>query len=317
MRINIFTLLLITIGFILPGCNSSQKIAETPVKVESKKFESTNSLLWKISGNGLTKPSYVFGTIHMIPAEDYFMPEKLVDLLKNVDEVVFEIDLAEMSDMSSLFSIINKVFMNDGLTLKDLMSEEDYDLVNEHFSEMGLPMMFLNKIKPMFLQALAEGSFSGDGPEIKSYELELFELANQNDKPSGGLETMDFQISIFDSIPYQVQADMLVSSLKNSSESDDMQQLIDLYKNMEIEKMVSTFEDDEYELSKYENILLTTRNKNWIPSMADKMAGISVLYAVGAGHLGGKNGVLALLFDKGYDLTPILTLNDLKPVQKI
>lgn len=267
-----------------------------------------NSLLWKIEGNGLTKPSYIFGTIHIIPKEDYFLPKGFEQALSQSDKVVFEIDMAEMNDMSGLMTMMGSLMMNDGMSLDKLLNQEDYKTVSQYFDKMGLPMFMLNRVKPMFLSVLTEmnmdmSDFQSD--KMVSYENEIFEMAKKENKSTGGLESMEFQISLFDSIPYKDQAMMLLESIQTTGESvETFDETTDLYKDQNIQGMVNMISGDEG-IAQYEGILLTNRNKAWIPVIENIMKKESGFFAVGAGHLAGKDGVLNLLKNKGYTLTPI------------
>lgn len=264
-------------------------------------------LLWEVSGNGLEAPSYVFGTIHIIGKEDYFLPDGFESAFARSNEVVFEIDIEDMMDLSSQFAMLNKAFMNGGLTIKDLLTEAEYLELNAYFKDLGIPLFFLERLKPMFLTILT--SMDGDLEDMQStstsYEFEILAMASASNKPTGGLETIDFQIGLFDSIPYKEQAQMLMESIRTqSSGSEQFDKMIGLYKSQNIENMVHTIGEDE-SLSKYEDLLLDKRNINWIPTMADKMSSQSTFFAVGAGHLGGPNGVLNLLRKEGFTIKKV------------
>lgn len=127
--------------------DTTKQVIGTPQTPELAKSSDSNQLpnylLWKITGNGLTQPSYLFGTIHMIGAEDFFLPDGTMTAVDDADRIVFEIDMADMSDMSSLMGIMNKAYMKDDLTLEDLLSEEDFGLVEKHFEQLGIPLFFL------------------------------------------------------------------------------------------------------------------------------------------------------------------------------
>ena len=268
--------------------------------------ESSKSLLWKVTGNDLSAPSYVFGTIHMIDAEDYFLPNGTLTALEQSSLVVFEIDMNEMTDITKLMPLMQKAMMDGDVSLKDLLSDEEYALVKSHFAELGLPLFFLEKIKPMFLTVFATGDFSpGDlqSGRIKSYEMEFAELAKDGSKEIAGLETIEYQIGIFDAIPYEDQAKMLIEAIKSSdTEDSSLQELVELYKQQDVEGLYQMMKGDE-SIGEYEDILLNQRNNNWIPIMEDMMTNGATFFAVGAGHLGGPNGVLQLLRQKGYKVT--------------
>ena len=292
---------------ILSSCGSSKDATMTKAGNEYKPLE--NSLLWKIEGNGSIAPSYLYGTIHMIKADDFFLPSGTMSAIDAADQVVFEIDMNEMSDMGTMMGLMSKAFMKDGMTISDLLSAEDYKLLESKFQKLGLPMMMLERIKPAFLTVFAydidpKGMQSGS---IKSYEMEFFEMANNANKPVSGLETIEFQMSVFDSISYEDQAKMLVDALKaGDSENDDFKVMTDMYLSQNINAMVEMIDEDEVMGSEGSNdILLTGRNKNWIPVMSDLMKTKKVFFAVGAAHLAGKTGVINLLREQGYKLTPV------------
>ncbi|MEL6988948.1 MAG: TraB/GumN family protein [Bacteroidota bacterium] len=262
-----------------------------------------------MSGKGLDKDSYLFGTIHIIEEADYFLPKNTLSSFENVDQVVFEINMEDMTDMGQMMSIIPKTFMNDGVTLADLLEDEEYKFVKSHFEDMGLPMFMLEKMKPMFLSVLGGGG--GIDPQdfmsgsMKSYEMELYEMGKAQGKSFDGLETIDFQISVFDSIPYKDQAEMLVESLKaGDTGASEFKETVEIYKTQNLAAMISMVDENE-QYGEYEDILLTKRNKAWIPKMKTAMSENSNFFAVGAAHLGGKNGVVYLLRKEGYTLTPL------------
>ena len=302
---------LICFGFMHLACTSQKPVVDdSSTGSDEVVDESENSLLWRISGNGLEVPSYLFGTIHIINAEDFFLPYGTLSAIDQSDKMVFEIDMAEMNDPLKLMPLLQKAFMKGDTTLSDLMSEEDYALVNDHFKKIGLPIFLLERIKPMFLTVFASGDFDPSdlqNGKIKSYEMEFAKIAEDGKKETGGLETVEFQISVFDDIPYKEQAAMLVEGIKSGGTEDEMfQELIDLYKNQDVEGLYNMMKQDE-SIMDYEDALLTKRNQNWIPIMKEMMKLKTTFFAVGAGHLGGPFGVIKLLRDAGYEVSPYST----------
>jgi uncharacterized protein len=296
---NYFSALLVFIGFTV----QAQTKEATP-----SVFTPQNALLWEVSGKGLTKPSYIYGTIHMIPKADFFLTDATKKALSESQKVMFEINMKDMQNPMMIFSIMSKAMMPRGQKLRDLISAEDYALVKTRFEEIGMPLAMLETIKPMFLSAMVDG---GDNPmdttsksATTGYEMEIMKIAEKDKKEMGGLETMAFQMGIFDSIPYKTQAEMLVKAIKSVNHGDsEFKTMVEMYKSQDIEAMAGTMKaSDDNELSKYEGILLTSRNKNWIPLIAKNSAEKSTFYAVGAGHLGGEMGVVNLLRKEGFTL---------------
>ena len=293
--------------FLVTGMTFGQQAVENaPAETLEK------SLLWEISGNDLEQPSYLYGTIHLITKDAFFLTEPTKKAMAEADQFTFEIDMAEMSDMSAMMPLLMQAFMKGDTTLSDLLTAEEYKVVNDHFSSKGLPLMMLERIKPMFLSVLAGGDDmmapgGGLGEGMMSYEMEIAKEAEKNKKPTAGLETAAFQMSIFDAIPYKAQAQMLLEAIKVGDDDESegqFDQMIETYKQQDIEAMVSMM-DEEGGISGYEDILLVDRNKKWIPIMEEMMKEKKVFFAVGAGHLGGEYGVIRLLRKQGYTLKPL------------
>lgn len=283
------------------GCRSTQKVVYPPDQVVPVQ----KALLWKISGNGLSKPSWLYGTIHVIPKHELEFSDATMAALGRARRVTFEIDMREMTNMRTQLSLITKAFMANGKTLRDLLPAEDYAFVRTKMDDMGLPPGMLERIKPMFLSTMLaseeEEGRPASGDRMTSVEMEIYRLVRRRKLESAGLESAQYQMAIFDSIPYDAQARMLVESLRNNEGGgDEFGQMIALYRAGDINAMQSMIADEGSGMQQYEEILLQRRNRNWIPVMGRMMREKPTFFAVGAGHLGGPNGVIALLRREGY-----------------
>ena len=141
---------------------------------------------------------------------------------------------------------------------------------------------------------------------VVSYEMEFMEMAKPKKKEMAGLETIEYQMSIFDSIPYKAQAQMLVESIQaGDAGSDELDEMVKLYKDQDLAGMQKMFKSEEGGIGEYEDVMLTNRNRNWIPIMGKMMTEKITFFAVGAGHLGGETGVINLLRKEGYSVRPL------------
>lgn len=301
----LFQLLIVTLVF--SSCKTTQTVSSDAAEPTGL----TKALLWQIEGDSINT-SHVFGTIHMINEDDYFFTKDMHQAFAASDALALEFNLEDAMDLGAQMSMLSKAFMRNDTTLKDLLTTEEYQKVQDHFSKMGLPFFLFERVKPMFLTIFAsEDMFSGMGmgmDGVKSYELELVDMAKSSKIPVMGLETMEYQLSIFDSIPYGAQADMLVASLDDGSQDDSMiDTLIHYYKTQDLPKLDELINSDEA-TSTYRDILLDNRNRNWIPVMEEMMRQQKTFIAVGAGHLAGEFGVLALLRKRGYQVKPVLAI---------
>ena len=288
----------------LGACKSGGKMTYAPEKI----VPTEKSVFWKISGNGLKKSSYLYGTIHLIPKDDFKIPAAVENALGDSKRVAFEIDMKEMTNFRTQMSLMTKSFMAGGKTLKDLLTPEDYGLVKSKMEEKGLPGGMFERMKPMFLSTLLtneeDGSKTPSSGSMTSVEMELYRLSRRQKLESTGLETAAYQMSIFDSIPYEAQAKMLVDGLRSTDQAvegeSELDMMLKLYRDQDISAMQSMISDVQYGMSNYEEILLNKRNRNWIPVMNRLMREKPTIFAVGAGHLGGASGVVALLRKEGY-----------------
>jgi uncharacterized protein len=279
-------------------------------------IEDKKSLLWEITGKDLKKPSYLYGTIHLIPKEDFFLTDATKKVFDASQKVTFEINMKEMNNPMAMLGMMTKAMMPNGKKLKDFLSADDYGLVKRKFDSLGLPLQMLERIKPMFLSVMVGNdgekmSLDGGNNESTkstSYEMEFLQMGEKQKKEFAGLETVEFQMGIFDSIPYKAQAEMLVKTIKGEGgESNaEFSKMVEMYKSQDIEAMSKMLGSaDETDLAKYEGMLITTRNRNWIPIMKKMMLEKTTFFAVGAGHLGGEKGVVNLLRQEGYKLKPL------------
>lgn len=266
-----------------------------------------NTLLWKISGNGLEKPSYLFGTIHLICAEDATLSDNMKKAISDCEDVYFEVD---MDNLFEMIGMISKMKMKGDTTLKDLLNEADYKKVKSYFEKKGsmLPFSMLETYKPMLAAStLEEGSMPCDNTAMM--EQVIMKEAKVYNKKIKGLETMSYQAGVLDSIPYKLQAQQLLEYIEkaNNGENDDaeLKKMFDAYKKQDLKKLEELLIETEAGMAGFTDILLYHRNQNWVEKLKTLLPQKSLLIAVGAGHLPGEKGVINLLRKEGYKLTPV------------
>ena len=264
------------------------------------------SLLWEISGNGLTKASYLYGTIHMICKDDASVGDSLVAAIERSDRVYFEVDMDNLLEMVMAFKDFK---MRNDTTLSDLLSKEDYQKVKEFMESKSslLPFSKLETFKPMLVSSLLMESDAGCEQAVAMEQL-ILEVAKENQKRVEGLETVSYQASIFDSIPYKLQAEQLLKYVKEGDSKGkadkQFEEMIEAYKSQDIEKLGEFINEDDG-LGGYGDLLLYNRNRNWVQKLKKIMPEKSVVIAVGAGHLAGEKGVIKLLRKEGYTVKPV------------
>ena len=276
-------------------------LAFISVQLSAQQLE--KSLLWKISGNGIEEASYLFGTIHL--SCDATLPEKVVKALDETNQLYLELD---MSDPSMQQKMMSNMMMTEGKTLSEIITPEDFNVLNDFLQKkLGYTLAMLNTVKPFIITSMFYPSLLDC--EIKSIEESLMTITKQQNEKVLGLETVEEQLKVFDEIPYEVQAKELVKSAKNNLENDkqEYESLLKIYASENIEALYQAILDSENEVnSNYEEKLLSNRNKNWIPIIEKTMKEQPTFFGVGAAHLGGAQGVINLLLEKGYKVEAVL-----------
>ena len=282
-------------------------LASLTALAQEKNKNQFNTLLWQISGNGLQKPSYLFGTIHLICSGDALLSDSLKRAIQGSDAVYFEVD---MDNLFEMLGVVRKMKMRDDTTLADLLDKEDYEKVKKYFENKGtlLPFSILETYKPL----LAASMLMESGSECTSPEA-MEEVIMKEAKNHGitvkGLETMSYQMSIFDTIPYKMQALQLVKYVNDAGKGEvdnkEYNKLMQAYKDQDLSKLEELTRSSDMGIANFTDILLYNRNQNWVEKLKIILPERSVVVAVGAGHLPGEKGVISLLRKAGYTVKPI------------
>lgn len=263
-----------------------------------KANEDDNTLLWEVSGNGLVSSSYLFGTFHLMCKDDIRFSNKLKQAITASNEVYLELD---MDDPATLMGGLMLMNMKGGKKLKDLYSAEAYKRISDYFKDsLQTPLGLFQSMKPEFLVALLYPKMMPCS-STSSIEEGIMQLAKTGNKEIKGLETMAFQASLFDSIPYEKQADDLLKAVDSMEKSRNYFRLmLKAYKGQRMDEIERMVNDPEFGLEDNQDIFLDDRNKNWVGQLKEIMKKGPVFTAVGTGHLVGKNGLIALLRAQGF-----------------
>lgn len=279
---------------------TSCKTTKDSVVATSQNTKLENTLLWKIEGKNI-KPSYLFGTIHLIAQEDFFINPPTEKAFETTEQLVLEVD---MDDPNLQMEMMSNVSMAGGMTLDKLLSEEDYKKTDEFIkSGMGMGVEMFKTWQPMLLTGMIAPQFIEGSPA--SYEASLVQFAKESNKEVLGLETIKEQIGAMGKIDYKDQANMIMEVVNDLDAAKDMfSTLVSNYKSQNVTELQKLMVSQSGGID-IATALLDERNKNWIPRIGNFAKDKSTFFAVGSGHLGGKNGVIQLLRNAGYSVTAV------------
>lgn len=259
------------------------------------------TLLWKISGNKLEQPSYLYGTLHLLCPDQIDINSTITNAFNSSKQLFLEIDL---DDPQMMVKAMQGMMMPDTISLEKLVGKVDYDSMNTIFKNTaGMPLSLMGRVKPMLLMSAVFPAILKCNPD--GFEKRFQTMAKDKKMDLKGLETIEYQMRVFDTIPYQAQADMLKSMLYHlDSTKLQFDEMLTMYLSKDVNAIQQlTTKDPEF--GKYNAMMLQNRNQNWIPVMMTEMKKVPTFFAVGAAHLGGINGVIYLLRKQGYKVEPI------------
>jgi uncharacterized protein YbaP (TraB family) len=292
-----FTLVLL----FLTSCSSSEDV-HTSANTEDIVLKNDNSLLWKIEKDGY-QTSYIFGTMHMIDDIYFNITPHLQHLIEKSDLVIMEIG-GQPNPLTAL-----KLMTLKGETINDYFTKDELSVLVQFMDvELGISpkqfQMTYTKMKPfLILQTITQAFFSENA---KSYDLSIMQISQEKNIPLIGFETMEEQLGFFDLIPNKDIAKMIMASVKDfEKEKKGTEQLMKLYAKEKVDKLIPLMKDQSPEFMEFEDLFLTNRNTAWIPKITKDTKEKKCFIAVGAAHLFESKGIIKLLKEEGFTLTPI------------
>lgn len=273
-------------------------------------------LLWKVSGKGLEKPSYIFGTYHLSPLGIKDSIAAMPQAMNETTQVYGEVVMADMMTPAFMQSVQQQMMMPKDSTLKSLLSPEQYELAGKVIKEnMMVDIAMLAQLKPAAItQQLVVLLYMKHTPGFNPQEqLDTYfqQQAQQQGKKVGGLETAQSQIDIlFNSQSLKRQADLLYCAVSDIDKAiEQSKRLIKSYQSQNLDEVLSLMEERDGNscdpLPGEMEALLDNRNIAWVGKIPAIMTQAPTLFVVGAGHLPGTNGVLNLLKKQGYTVEPM------------
>ena len=268
-------------------------------------------LLWKVTGKGLKNPSYLFGTHHLISIQFLDSIPGLFKAFNNCETIVGEMVI---NNIDATSKIQQAAIMPDHKRINDLLNADEYKLVDTELkSVLKLGLKDVSVLNPTLVLTMYEmeiyKKLTGfkEGSQSDSY----FQLvATEKGKKVIGLENIDQQISfLYGTESLKRQADILVETIKKKdSILNEMILMNKLYKSGKLDKLIdlSKGKGNITDMTPEEYTkLVDNRNADWMTKLPDYFKQSSCFVAVGAMHLGGKNGLIKLFEKEGYRVTPV------------
>ena len=299
----------LVIAFLLPWLSGSAlaqdstlvrttRTADVPIELA----EDDKSLLWIITGEELEAPSFLYGTIHIQDERVFNYAPVVQQAFDAADAFAMELLLDEVNMVAAMSLMV----MPGDTTLTMLLSEEDYALVkDEVFEKTGQSMFMFERMRPLFLSSQLQISEGGSEMALP-LDMHLDAMAKEQEKRRLGIEKFEHQAAAVKAIPLSKQAELLITSIEDTSSGySQFEEIITLYLSGDVEEMVEMSSDDELMPDNFAEEFLVKRNKVMAENIAKFSGEQTTFSAVGAAHLGGPDGVIALLRKAGYEVRPV------------
>lgn len=270
------------------------------VQVKAQQKIKNQSLLWEVSGNGLSKPSYIYGTIHMICEPDFIMHDKTKQAFAKSDQLIMEVNFTEPAEAAAL-----QKAMISPVPLSKKLSTDQYKLLDSVLAlKTGIQIKTMDQLT---LTALTSFAISKTLPctDIKSYEFEFLSFAKAQHKSIGALETVKQQSDYFSKA--FTDATLIQQIVNFDDYKNVFSEMTVAYKSENLNQLATVLKDKRFgNTEESDKWMLEIRNANWAKQMPVMMKDKSCFFAVGVGHLPGKDGILNLLKAQGYTVKPLM-----------
>ncbi len=271
-----------------------------------KRASDSRYFFWEVPSGANTV--YILGSIHLVREDLYPLSRKIEEAFERSDALAVEVDLTKVDELEVAANMISKAFYYDGSTLADNLSPEIYQLAKESLEDLGLDIKMFNIYQPWFLalqlttHALVELGFD---PE-QGVDQYFLKKAIETGKKIVGMETLTYQLSLFDSLSEDLQGLFLLLSLTEietlESHADRLFQIWKKGDRRRLKILLRRGLEEYPELEPFYDKVFYQRNKRMVEQIEGYLTGDELYFVVvGAGHLVGREGIIQILQDKGYN----------------
>jgi uncharacterized protein YbaP (TraB family) len=260
---------------------------------------------WRVTGKNGGDVT-LLGSMHVLRPSDHPLPPSIDELIERAEQIAMELDLDDVDAAAQQRTILSTAMLPQGTVLRDVVDADVYGLVEENAEALGVDLKLLERFEPWFLaitlldQGMRKLGFAGESG-LEQYVLGRSRNAG---KEIVGLETLEFQLGIFDSLPAAQQQAMLEQTLAELDEAATaLDAMVAAWRAGELETLSAELLDDFAGFPGLYETLVTKRNDAWVPALERMLAdGRRHLVVVGALHLVGPGSVIELLDGRGHDV---------------
>jgi len=256
--------------------------------------------LWRVTAGDRTV--WLFGSVHLLPEGGFAVEGALEAALAGADRVCMEIDADATDEVTQATVTMGRAVDPEGRDLFELLGPEA-DRVRGAAEDAGVPIEALAMFEPWFAGiTVSVMALQSHGYDVQHGVEQVIQAeARAAGKPGCGLETLDGQLDILDSLPPELQAEILLQAIEEAAEIDRLiEPMVAAWRDGDEAGLERSLEDDFGDYPELAETLIYDRNRRWASQVEDMLEGDEdVLLVVGAMHLVGERGLPALLEARG------------------
>jgi len=265
--------------------------------------------IWRVQSDDGTL--YLAGSLHLLKPSDHPPPPIFDHVLDRADALALEVDLGEAESLAAQLAILARGVFPDGRSLDDVLAPDALEALKRELADLHIEYATVQYFKPwLLLLTLTHARLSALGfdPEL-GVDSHLYQAAQKRGMPVHGLETLDFQIDLFDKTLAGRDDELVRHTLAEFETLEGaIDQIVAAWHTGDIDTLGAILLESFESFPELAAALVTDRNRNWMPRLTDWLAGDeTVLVVVGAGHLPGPEGLIALLAADGYRIEQLQT----------
>jgi len=270
------------------------------VPVAARAPQTAQPALWEVSDPDTT--IYLFGTIHLLPEDLQWRTPKIDQAVANAQELVVETLIDEKNPAKLMQAMASIGFAPNLPALADRLPKEKQPALHAAVKKSGFPPQALDRMKTWTAAFILLGNKFRELGLSGGVEGVLKSSFTTSGKQIGELETNLEQLSFFDKLPEAAQRSLLEGAIDDNQAMDkEFSGMLKAWTAGDVQGIARTFDRDLSGSPALQHTLIHQRNANWSKWIEQRMAKPgSVMIAVGAGHLAGKDSVLEMLKKDGY-----------------
>ncbi len=281
--------LALLVGLLFPAALSARQ-AQPDAAMAQASAPLARPALWKIADEDTTV--YLFGTIHLLPKGVDWYAGPIAEAFQASGELVTEIP--EIDEAETAAAVMKRGILPPGQSMRTGMTKKEQARFSAAMKGLGLPEAAFDRFRPWYAAVvMATFPLQRQGYDLQhGVESELAERNKALGRERIGLETLDFQLGLFDAFSPKVQKRYLFEVIASLPTIErDVGTMVQAWSKGDAKALADMLKQDQSDPAMM-RALLFDRNKTWARWIEERLTRPGTVFiAVGAGHLGGKGSV--------------------------